>query len=101
MLILDEATSSLDTQTDRRVQKVMSEAFHDCTVFSIAHRVFSLSHLLPKCKLIVKQLDTIIDFDRIAVLDAGCLVEFDTPQNLLAREGLFKQMYSGTDGKEL
>jgi ABC-type multidrug transport system fused ATPase/permease subunit len=49
----------------------------------------------PKNELIVGQLDTIIDFDRIAVLDAGCLVEFDTPQNLLARESLFKQMYSG------
>ncbi|KAJ5869650.1 hypothetical protein N7455_004591 [Penicillium solitum] len=95
------STSSLDTQTDRRVQKVMREAFHDCTVFSIAHRVFSLSHLLPKRKLIVEKLDTIIDFDRIAVLDAECLVEFDTPQNLLPREGLFKQMYSGTDGQEL
>ncbi|CAI7588083.1 unnamed protein product [Penicillium palitans] len=84
VLILDEATSSLDAQTDRRVQKVMREAFHDCTVSSVAHR-----------------LDTIIDFDGITVLDAGCLVEFDTPQNLLAREGLFKQMFSGTDGQEL
>ncbi|KAJ5435683.1 ABC transporter integral membrane type 1 [Penicillium cf. griseofulvum] len=78
VLILDEATSSLDTQTDQRVQKVMRDTFYGCTVFSVAHR-----------------LDTIIDFDRIAVLDAGRLVEFDTPQNLLAREGLFKQMYSG------
>ena len=39
VLILDEATSSLDAQTDKRVQKVMREAFHDCTVFSVAHRV--------------------------------------------------------------
>lgn len=98
VLILDEATSSLDAQTDRRVQEVMREAFHDCTVFSIAHRVCSLLRLLPKCKLIVEKLDTIIDFDRIAVLDAGCLVEFDSPQNLLSREGLFKHMYSETDG---
>ncbi|KAJ5992424.1 ABC transporter integral membrane type 1 [Penicillium sp. IBT 35674x] len=80
LLVLDEATSSLDAQTDQRVQKVMREAFHDCTVLSVAHR-----------------LDTIIDFDRIAVLDAGRLVEFDTPQNLLAREGLFQRLYSGTD----
>ncbi|KAJ5660981.1 ABC transporter integral membrane type 1 [Penicillium longicatenatum] len=72
VLILDEATSSLDTQTDQRVQKVMREAFRDCTVFSVAHR-----------------LDTIIDFDRIAVLEAGRLAKFDTPQNLLARDGLF------------
>ncbi|KAJ5684651.1 ABC transporter integral membrane type 1 [Penicillium maclennaniae] len=83
VLILDEATSSLDAQTDQQVQKVMREFFHDCTVFSVAHR-----------------LDTIIDFDRIAVLDAGRLVEFDTPQNLLARGGLFQQMYYGTDRQE-
>ncbi|KAJ5633110.1 ABC transporterintegral membrane type 1 [Penicillium lividum] len=76
VLILDEATSSLDAQTDQQVQKAMRDAFRDCTVFSVAHR-----------------LETIIDFDRIAVLDSGCLVEFDTPQNLLSRDGLFKQMY--------
>jgi ABC-type multidrug transport system fused ATPase/permease subunit len=96
VLILDEATSSLDAQTDRRVQKVMRDAFRDCTVFSVAHRVCPQFRLFKR-ELIVEKLDTIIDFDRIAVLDAGCLVEFDTPQNLLAREGLFKQMYSGTD----
>lgn len=101
VLILDEATSSLDAQTDRRVQKVMREVFHDCTMFSVAHRVCSLFRLLPKRKLIGEQLDTIIDFDRIVGLDAGCLVEFDTPQTLLVREGLFKQMYSGTDGQDL
>jgi ABC-type multidrug transport system fused ATPase/permease subunit len=39
VLILDEATSSLDPQTDQRVQKVMRDVFHDCTVFSVAHRV--------------------------------------------------------------
>jgi ATP-binding cassette subfamily C (CFTR/MRP) protein 1 len=39
VLILDEATSSLDAQTDQRVQKAMRDAFHDCTVFSVAHRV--------------------------------------------------------------
>lgn len=111
VLILDEATSSLDAQTDQRVQKAMRDAFHDCTVFSVAHRVCFQFHLSPnlqilclirpKSELTVEQLDTIIDFDRIAVLDSGCLVEFDTPQNLLARDGLFKQMYSGTDKQEL
>lgn len=111
VLILDEATSSLDAQTDQRVQKAMRDVFHDCTVFSVAHRVCFQSHLSPnlqivyfmkpKRELTVEQLDTIIDLDRIAVLDSGCLVEFDTPQNLLARDGVFKQMYSGTDEQEL
>lgn len=54
-----------------------------------------------KSELTVEQLGTIIDFDRIAVLDSGCLVDFDTPQNLLAKDGLFQQMYSGTNRPEL
>jgi ABC-type multidrug transport system fused ATPase/permease subunit len=41
----------------------------------------------------VAQLNTIIDYDKIAVMDGGKLVEFDTPENLLARESLFKEMY--------
>lgn len=111
MLILDEATSSLDAQTNQRVQKVMRDAFHDCTGFSVAHRVCFQLHLSPNLQILyviesrneltVEQLDTIMDFDRIAVLDSGCLVEFDTPQNLLARDGLFEQMYSGTDKQGL
>ncbi|XHG07806.1 hypothetical protein AWENTII_010938 [Aspergillus wentii] len=81
VLILDEATSSMDAETDRQTQKVLREVFHDCTVVSVAHK-----------------LDTIIDFDRIAVLEDGHLVEFDTPDKLLAREGgLFRRMYYATD----
>ncbi|KAJ6131184.1 ABC transporter integral membrane type 1 [Penicillium sp. IBT 18751x] len=81
--ILDEATSSLDAQTDQQVQKFMRDIFHDCTVLSVANRF-----------------DTIIDFNRIAVLHAGRLSEFDTPQHLLARGGLFQQMYYETDRQE-
>ncbi|KAE8415945.1 putative multidrug resistance protein [Aspergillus pseudocaelatus] len=77
VLILDEATSNLDSGTDHRTQQVLKEAFDGCTVVSVAHR-----------------LDTISNFDRIAVLDAGRLVEFDTPQRLLARDGLFHRMVS-------
>ncbi|KAJ5756882.1 ABC transporter integral membrane type 1 [Penicillium nucicola] len=78
VLILDKPTSRLDAQTDQRRQKVMRDAFHDCT-------------------LTVAQLDTIIDFDQIAVLNSGCLFEFDTPLNIRARDGLFQQIHSGTD----
>ena len=58
------------------MQKVIREEFRDCTIISVAHR-----------------LDTIIDFDRIAVLAAGKLIEFDTPDNLLARPSAFKELY--------
>ncbi|KAK6826667.1 hypothetical protein RU639_004770 [Aspergillus parasiticus] len=77
VLILDEATSNLDSETDHRTQQVLKDTFEGCTVVSVAHR-----------------LDTIIDFDRIAVLDVGNLVEFDTPQRLLAKDGLFRRMVS-------
>ncbi|KAB8278602.1 P-loop containing nucleoside triphosphate hydrolase protein [Aspergillus minisclerotigenes] len=77
VLILDEATSNLDSETDHRTQQVLKDAFEGCTVVSVAHR-----------------LDTMINFDRIAVLDAGHLVEFDTPQRLLAKDRLFRRMVS-------
>ncbi|KAF7589458.1 hypothetical protein BBP40_004256 [Aspergillus hancockii] len=80
VLILDKATSSVDGKTYRRIQQVMRNAFKDSTVISVAHR-----------------LDTIIDFDRIAVLDAGRLAEFDTQQNLLVRDSLFRQMYDSDE----
>lgn len=46
VLILDEATSSLDAQTDQGVQKVLRDAFHDCTVLSVAHRVCLVSSFI-------------------------------------------------------
>jgi len=42
---------------------------------------------------VAHRLDTILDFDKIVVLDAGRIVECDTPQNLLARESAFKRLY--------
>ncbi|KAE8391677.1 P-loop containing nucleoside triphosphate hydrolase protein [Aspergillus alliaceus] len=83
VVILDEATSNVDSETDHRIQQVLRDAFKGCTVVSVAHR-----------------LDTITDFDRIAVLDAGFLVEFDTPRRLLARDGLFSQMVSAFEKQE-
>lgn len=59
------------------MQAVIREEFRHCTVISVAHR-----------------LNTIIDFDRVAVLHAGSIVECDKPQTLLTREGSrFKELY--------
>jgi len=66
ILILDEATSVIDIETDNLIQNTLKENFADCTVLTVAHR-----------------LQTIIDCDRIIVLDNGQLVEFGTPENLL------------------
>ncbi|KAH7413379.1 ABC transporter family protein [Cadophora sp. MPI-SDFR-AT-0126] len=76
VVIIDEGTSSVDSETDAMVQRVIKEKFKDCTVICVAHR-----------------LHTIKDCDKIAVMDGGRLVEFDSPQRLLARESLFKDMY--------
>eukprot|EP00884_Botryococcus_braunii_P012469 jgi/Botrbrau1/21222/Bobra.39_2s0023.1 len=66
ILVLDEATSSVDSETDALIQATVREAFVECTVLTVAHR-----------------LHTIADCNRILVLDAGRVHEFDTPGNLL------------------
>lgn len=66
VLILDEATAAVDLETDDLIQRTIRTEFKDCTVLTIAHR-----------------LNTIMDSDRVIVLDKGQIVEFDSPQNLL------------------
>ncbi|KAL7750892.1 Multidrug resistance-associated protein 1 [Sorochytrium milnesiophthora] len=66
IVIFDEATSATDAETDAFVQRTIRSEFKDCTVLTIAHR-----------------LATIMDSDRILVLDKGCVSEFDSPANLL------------------
>jgi ABC-type multidrug transport system fused ATPase/permease subunit len=71
-----QATASIDSATDRMIQQTVRSAFHSCTVLTIAHRI-----------------DTILDYDRILVMDGGTAVEYDTPQTLLAKEsGIFKSL---------
>lgn len=67
VLILDEATAAIDIETDELIQKTIRTQFDDCTILTIAHR-----------------LNTIMDSDRIIVLDQGIIAEFDTPENLLS-----------------
>nr|XP_020639200.1 multidrug resistance-associated protein 4 isoform X1 [Pogona vitticeps] len=76
ILIIDEATANVDPRTDELIQKTIREKFAQCTVLTIAHR-----------------LNTIIDSDRIMVLDAGRLKEYDEPYILLQeKESLFYKM---------
>lgn len=70
ILIMDEAGSSVDAATDELMQTVLREKFSKHTIVSIAHK-----------------LDTIMDFDRVVVLDHGKLVEVGNPRELLAKEG--------------
>ncbi|XP_024518371.1 ABC transporter C family member 2 isoform X2 [Selaginella moellendorffii] len=80
ILVLDEATAAVDVGTDAIIQKTIREEFRACTMLIIAHR-----------------LNTIIDCDKILVLDAGKVVEMDTPATLLANEnGVFTGMIRST-----
>jgi ABC-type multidrug transport system fused ATPase/permease subunit len=76
IVVLDEATSSVDRKTDELMQRIIREEFKGCTIIAVAHR-----------------LETILDFDRIAVLDRGRLVECESPEELLAKESAFKELY--------
>uniref|UniRef100_A0A8C3SMI9 ABC-type glutathione-S-conjugate transporter n=1 Tax=Chelydra serpentina TaxID=8475 RepID=A0A8C3SMI9_CHESE len=77
ILILDEATASVDMETDNLVQSTIRKEFHNCTVLTIAHR-----------------LHTIMDSERVLVLGSGRIIEFDTPHNLLLQQGVFSKMVS-------
>ncbi|XP_024437183.2 ABC transporter C family member 12 isoform X5 [Populus trichocarpa] len=80
ILVLDEATSSVDVRIDALIQKTIREEFRSCTMLIIAHR-----------------LNTIIDCDRILVLEAGQVLEHSTPEELLSNEGsAFSRMVQST-----
>ncbi|XP_050294891.1 ATP-binding cassette subfamily C member 4-like [Anthonomus grandis grandis] len=80
VLVMDEATANVDRQTDSLIQKTIREAFKDCTVITIAHR-----------------LNTIADYDKVLVMDAGKAVEFAPPHELLENpNGYFAKMVAQT-----
>ena len=78
VLILDEATSSIDTKTENVVQKAMYVLMEGRTVFIIAHR-----------------LSTISNSDRIIVLDNGEILEMGTHDELIEKQGRYYQLYTG------
>uniref|UniRef100_A0A8C2W3C2 ATP binding cassette subfamily C member 5 n=1 Tax=Chinchilla lanigera TaxID=34839 RepID=A0A8C2W3C2_CHILA len=83
ILILDEATAAMDTETDLLIQETIREAFADCTMLTIAHR-----------------LHTVLGSDRIMVLAQGQVVEFDTPSVLLSNDSSrFYAMFAAVENK--
>ena len=78
VMILDEATSSIDTRTEALVQKGMDALMHGRTVFVIAHR-----------------LSTVMNSDCIMVLDHGRIIERGTHEDLVAEKGTYYQLYTG------
>ena len=78
IIIMDEATASIDYKTEEIIQKAVNEILKDSTFITIAHRI-----------------KTILNYDRILTLDNGKIVDFDTPKNLLNdKKSLFYELYS-------
>ncbi|KAF8900175.1 ABC protein [Gymnopilus junonius] len=79
--VLDEATASVDLETDQKIQHTIATEFKDRTLICIAHR-----------------LRTILNYDRILVLDSGKVVEFDSPLTLFRRkDGIFRSLCQNSD----
>ena len=77
IVVMDEATASVDTETDQKLQAMIRAEFKHSTVLCIAHR-----------------LDTVMDSDKVAVMEKGKLAEFGAPSELLRDlpNGLFAQL---------
>lgn len=79
VLVLDEATASVDGETDAFIQKMLRTRFRETTLLTIAHR-----------------LHTIMDYDYVLVMDAGRAVEFGSPSELLQKAGIFAELVDAT-----
>jgi len=79
VLVLDEATSSVDAKTDELMQRIIREKLAHLTIIAVAHK-----------------LDSILDYDKVALLDEGKIVEFDAPYHLLSQpsSAFYKLYYS-------
>ncbi|OAQ26561.1 hypothetical protein K457DRAFT_34568 [Linnemannia elongata AG-77] len=75
IIVMDEATASVDFETDLKVQTTIREEMSEATIITIAHRI-----------------RTIADFDRVLVMDAGEIAEYDRPYTLMTKDSLFRSM---------
>ncbi|KAM0298499.1 hypothetical protein ACHAPM_008569 [Fusarium culmorum] len=83
VVLLDEVTSSVDPKTEESIKAIVEHEFKEHTVVSITHR-----------------LSTIVDFDRVIVMEKGCIVEVGEPKNLLASDSKFKALWATRPSSE-
>ena len=84
IIVMDEATASIDVNTENIIQKAISNLLNDSTILTIAHRI-----------------KTVINSDRILVLDNGEVVEFDKPKTLLEnKNSMFYEFYNNANQKD-
>lgn len=76
IILIDEASSNVDERSEKLIRDVMREQFVSCTVIAVAHR-----------------LGVVVDFDRVAVIGGGRLLEWDNPRALLKRDSEFKRLW--------
>jgi ABC-type multidrug transport system fused ATPase/permease subunit len=76
IILIDEASSNVDERSERLIREVMREQFASCTVIAVAHR-----------------LGAVVDFDRVAVMGGGRILECDSPCALLERDSEFKRLW--------
>ncbi|XP_024971075.1 ABC transporter C family member 8-like isoform X2 [Cynara cardunculus var. scolymus] len=75
ILVLDEATASIDSYTDATLQRIIRQEFSSCTVVTVAHRI-----------------PTVIDSDMVMVLSSGEMMEYDEPSKLMKRDSYFSEL---------
>lgn len=83
IVVCDEATSSVDQETDRKIQRTMQEGFKGRTILCIAHRLW-----------------TVLGYDRVVVMDQGVVAEIGTPKELWNRGGAWRGMCEKAGVKE-